>query len=190
MDQEPTFLSQELRLAMRDWWLAIPTKKANTPNWDIAAEAHSAGRQTLVLVEAKAHENEFSSAGKPGNGNPHNHWKIAQAIEAASADLNAVMPGWRLSHDHCYQLANRFAWAWKLASLGMDVVLVYLGFLNCEEMQDCGPVFRNEDTWQQLVRTHARGCVPEAAWEQRLRVGAGSVTPLIRTDEIALAWPS
>jgi crotonobetainyl-CoA:carnitine CoA-transferase CaiB-like acyl-CoA transferase len=34
------------------------------------------------------------------------------------------LPGWSLSVDSHYQICNRFAWAWKIASLGVPVVLI------------------------------------------------------------------
>jgi hypothetical protein len=40
---------------------------------------------------------------------------------------------WALSRDWCYQMSNRFAWAWKLVELGKPVILIYLGFLAYDE---------------------------------------------------------
>jgi hypothetical protein len=104
--------------------------------------------------------------------------------------LNAALPGWRLSHGCSYQLANRIAWAWKLASAGVYVVLLYLGFLHCKEMRGCSPIFRDEVGWRRLVREHSWGMVPDEARGRRLRVGSATVTPLVRAVEIPLAWPS
>jgi hypothetical protein len=67
-----------------------------------------------------------------------NHDKIGSAIRQANTNLNLISPGWNLSGDLHYQLSNRFAWSWKLASLGIPVVLVYLGFLNANDMSDQG----------------------------------------------------
>jgi hypothetical protein len=36
---------------------------------------------------------------------------------------------WALSRDRCYQMSNRFALAYRLAELGILVVLICLGFL-------------------------------------------------------------
>jgi hypothetical protein len=41
---------------------------------------------------------------------------------------------WALSRDWCYQMSNRFAWAWKLAEFGKPVILIYRGFLAYDEM--------------------------------------------------------
>src|ERR1041385_5973478 len=67
--------------------------------------------ECLVLVEAKAHANELKPIGKPP-GNLQNHDRIALAISDANMGLAAALPGWQLSRDSHYQIANRFAWAW------------------------------------------------------------------------------
>lgn len=43
---------------------------------------------------------------------------------------------WAISRDSRYQKSNRFAWACKLAGLGLPVVLMYLGFVRADEMRD------------------------------------------------------
>jgi hypothetical protein len=174
------FLSPDQRGSITDWWLAR-TPNANTPNWDLAATATVGGQEGLVLVEAKAHAKELSANGKTGGGHPANDASIRRAIAEANAGLDAAIPGWSLSRDACYQMANRFAWSWKLATMGVPVVLVYLGFLGAEEMQGYGPLLTDPQSWEWLVKTHARGHVPEGAWGTRLRVGEASLTPLIRS---------
>lgn len=57
------FLSKALRRQLSDWWL-VHKRGANVPNWDLVATCSIGGRRGLVLVEAKAHENELSPAGK------------------------------------------------------------------------------------------------------------------------------
>ena len=66
--------------------------------------------------------------------NKANHNQIGDAIQQANHGLEPLLPGWDLSRDSHYQLSNRFAWSWKIASMGVPVVLVYLGFLNADEM--------------------------------------------------------
>jgi hypothetical protein len=84
----------------------------------------------------------------------------------ASVTLNAIEPGWALSTEKNYQLCNRFAWAWKLASRGIPVVLVYLGFLRAEEMRDQGLPFADRDQWDDLVRTHSKDIAPATVWDK------------------------
>jgi hypothetical protein len=179
LGEAPCFLSPEQRGAITDWWFAkVPN--ANTPNWDLASTAVIDGRPGLLLVEAKAHIKELSPEGKLSVGHPANHARIEGAIAAANDDLSAAAPGWSLSRDACYQLANRFAWSWKLATMGIPVVLVYFGFLGAREMRDLGPLITDATSWDWLVKSHARGHVPEPVWGRRLAVGAASLTPLIR----------
>jgi hypothetical protein len=73
--------------------------------------------------------------GKNIAGNANNYSQIERAIDEASRNLNVMNPGWKLTVDVSFQLANRFACAWKIATLVISVVLVYLGFLKADE---CG----------------------------------------------------
>jgi hypothetical protein len=174
------FLTAEQRGQITNWWLAkVP--HANTPNWDLASTAMIEGRRGLVLVEAKAHVNELSREGKLSIGHPANHERIQRAIAEANSGLSASLSGWALSRDVSYQLANRFAWSWKLASMGVPVVLIYLGFFEGREMRDLGPLLVDALSWNRLVKAHARPHVPESAWERSIAIGTASVTPLIRS---------
>lgn len=160
------FLSQENRNALIDWWL-IKVRGARLPNWDIASTCTIGGKRGLLFVEAKAHNKELPEAGKsaPTSSNGKlNHEQISRAIAEANAGLSVVIEGWKLSYDLHYQLCNRFAWSWKIASLGVPVVLVYLGFLKAEEMRDQGQPFDSALAWENSLRTHAKGIVPDEAW--------------------------
>ena len=153
---------------LRKWWLAAGTV---TPRWALVSTfaggeqiAAGATRKGLLLVEAKAHFGELKRegkrvAGKASPGTLKNHEQIRGAISEA----NGALRGFRLSRDSHYQLSNRFAWAWKIASLGVPVVLVYLGFLNCTEMTEYR-ILRDESEWTQALLEHADGVVPETAW--------------------------
>ena len=192
VDRDPGFLSAEQREAVRAWWLAVP-KNANTPNWDIACTCTICGKPGLLFVEAKAHASELHAAGKkePSSSNGRlNHRRIGCAIAQANAGLDAALPGWALSRDSHYQLANRFAWAWKIASLGVPVVLVWLGFLQADEMSDQGTPFGDAKQWIARVINHSQGCVPAAVWDQCLDIGGTPLIPLIRSKRIDLPeWP-
>lgn len=181
------FLSDDQRDRVTSWWLAV-RERANTPNWDIASTCTIGGKSGLLLVEAKAHDNELKMDGKPLKKDAFinsraNHEQINRAIFAASAGLNAVISGWKLSRDWHYQLSNRFAWAWKLASMDISVVLVYLGFLGANEMKDVGEPFVDCDDWSRILFQHAREIVPEEVWSQDIKVGHASIRPLIRVWE-------
>jgi hypothetical protein len=181
LGEVPGFLTPEQRETVTSWWLAR-RYQANTPNWDIACTAKIDGQDGLILVEAKAHSGELKVDGKRP-GNKKNHEKIGAAIHQANAALNTILPGWSLSRDSHYQLANRFAWAWKVASLGRPVVLVYLGFLRAGEMRDRGEPFADAAAWENVLKEYSQGIVPEAAWNRRLRVQGAPLWVLLRSME-------
>ncbi|MGB3059179.1 MAG: hypothetical protein WBE17_05520 [Anaerolineae bacterium] len=197
-DREPTreatlgedegFLSPEHLEIVTHWWLEV-APRANTPNWDIASTCQINGKRGMLLIEAKAHDRELSSSGKPEPTTPNgmkNHEKIGAAIKQASADLNRIEPGWALSRDSHYQLSNRFAWSWKLTQLGVPVILVYLGFLHAGEMADQGESFANHEAWVRTVKAYARGLVPGSAWDNCLLVNDTLMWTLIRSVEVKL----
>jgi hypothetical protein len=143
------------------WWLPPKQLSDRTPNFDIAANCHVNGRPGIVLVEAKAHDNELNkeSAGRKitaksseeRKGREASHTTIGEAIHQASIGLTSSTGlEFRISRDSCYQMSNRFAWAWKLAESGIPVVLVYLGFLNADDMVPDGRPFRTPEEWEQL----------------------------------------
>jgi hypothetical protein len=127
---------------LADWWL-VHRRGANTPNWDLAACCTVNSRSGLVLVEAKAHDKEFDWGRKrlsvrASRRSLENHNRIGDAIAPASAALAKDTPAVSLSRDSHYQLANRIAFSWKLGSLGIPTVLVYLGFVGASDVADLG----------------------------------------------------
>jgi len=188
IDRDDGFVALTVRQALVEWWLAVARPASRTPQWDVASTCSIEGRSGLVLVEAKAHSNELSTAGKP---KPHsengwkNHDRIGSAIAEASGGLQLTAGGlWTLSRDRRYQLSNRFAWSWKLASLGVLVVLIYLGFLRAEEMAPTGALFQGEDDWEAALRGHARGVCDDACWGMRVDVNGTPLMPLIRAIDV------
>jgi len=178
-----SLLSLDIRERVMAWWLAV-RRRANTPNWDIASTCKIGRARGLLLVEAKAHDKELASDGKskPRSENGwKNHERIGRAIERADQALERITPGWGLSRDSHYQLSDRFAWAWKLACLGVPVVLVYLGFLKAGEMVDQGQPFEDDKAWEKCLRHHSKDVVPHGAWGQRLDIDGVPLWPLIRT---------
>lgn len=182
------FLPDDKCRALVKWWLE-KTRGANLPNWDIASTCTIEGKKGLLLVEAKAHDRELSEAGKsqPTTINSQmNHSRIADAIEQANSGLNEALIGWKLTRDSHYQLSNRFAWTWKLASLGVPVILVYLGFLNAVEMSDRGLPFDSSKTWEICIRKHAKGFVPDDAWGGKLEINGTPICFQIRSMQLWL----
>ena len=52
-------LTDGVRSALASWWLAVPSTKATTPNWDIACTCRIGDDRGLLLIEAKAHHGEL-----------------------------------------------------------------------------------------------------------------------------------
>lgn len=142
---------------LENWWLAV-TRGANTPNWDLAVVAELAGQPGLILVEAKAHEAELKTAGKnepdDSNNSRANHERIAAAIDSACKALSPLCSDLLISRDSHYQLSNRLAFAWKLASLGIPVALIYLGFIGDKGIADAGSPFSDAAHWHRAFNTH------------------------------------
>jgi hypothetical protein len=144
--------------ALERWWLASPAG-ANTPNWDLALSCDIEGRAGLLLVEAKANVPELSSAGKSIAPNASadsraNHERIGAAIGEARGALGHVAPRIAIDRDRHYQLSNRIAFAWKLASFGIPTVLLYLGFMGDEGIRDAGEPFADDAHWQDVFSRH------------------------------------
>ena len=176
----------EIHRRLTDWWLAVQRGPMTTPCWDIASTCTVQGEPGLLLVEAKAHAAELDLKGKrldrtASSASQENHRQIGRAIVEAREGLAwATGKPWGLSRDHHYQLSNRFAWSWKLASLGIPVVLIYLGFLKAQDMAGEGPLFRSEAEWTRVLKDHSRATVDETCWGEWLDMAGVPLVPLIR----------
>ena len=170
-------LPEATRQQLQAWGLAV---EAKTPEWDIASTCTISGEKGLLLVEAKARTCELSKRDRCGAGQT-NRKQIERALKEANAGLRKVTGGpWQLSAEHCYQLSNRFAWSWKLAALGVPVVLLYLGFLEAQEMRDRGDPFRTGNDWKHRLLDHCREVVDESCWNRALDVAGIPFLPLFR----------
>ena len=173
-------VSDSDRRKLTEWWLEVVSSWSKTPNWDIASTCTIEGKSGLLLIEAKAHANELGGRDKSGSREP-NRGQIGRAIaEAAHALEVATGKAWNISRDHHYQLSNRFAWAWKLTTLGIPVVLVYLGFLNACEMKDKGEPFFSESDWERVLKEHCECVIDNTCWGQRLDFDGLPLFPIIR----------
>lgn len=188
-------LPVDVRDELKHWWLAVAANNTRTPNWDIASTCTVRGKPGIMLVEAKAHDNELikEETGRKNIEAPvagasrRNLLRIEWAIRDASIALteSTGLP-WALSRDWNYQMSNRFSWAWKLADLGVPVVLVYLGFLIANEMTDQGTPLAGAADWQSLVKRHSKHLFPESVWDQCWSCSGTDFVPLIRSAEISL----
>ena len=180
------------------WWLA-PHGRGNTPNWDLAASCHIGGKPGLLLVEAKAHEHELNSNGKkpprktrskePTPEAWQNHARIGSAIAEAQQFLCGVDQAFRISRDSNYQLSNRVAFAWKLASLGVPVILVYLGFVGDHGLSGSCRWFRTAADWSQCFVRHASAVLPPEIIGRRISCGTADFFIHLASREVLSLSP-
>jgi hypothetical protein len=176
--------SPDDRHALTTWWLADPRPTSRTPTWDIASTCLIGGQRGLLLIEAKAHQRELTNevCGKRlgKDSSDANHRRIGCAMAEAKEGLQvATKMDWHLSSARCYQMSNRFSWAWKLCTLGYPIALVYLGFIDATEMPN---PFRQADEWHKLVEDHSAPLFPSNIWGRSIDVGGVTFVPLIRTS--------
>ena len=178
--------SKELSTEIAEWWLKVD---ATTPNWDLISTCTIDGVKGLLLVEAKAHVDELKNEEKgksldkdASNNSIMNHKRIEQAIKEANDSIKSKCPEIHISRDKCYQLSNRIAHAWWLANQGIPVVLMYLGFLNCTDM-DYGnrTLFNTDEEWQECFRDHAKLVGADKIIEKELDCGKSKFTLICRS---------
>lgn len=174
--------------SLRYWWL-VHNGRANTPNWDLVSTCTIAKTRGLILVEAKANDNELDTAGKPlkpdaSDKSRENHKRIGQAIKEASDDLGRHMPGLNLSRETHYQLANRVAWSWKVASLGVPAVLIYLGFLGDQGIADVGEPIHDSGHWLCLMKNYTKQILPDSFFNRWLFCGDAAMQMILRSRTI------
>lgn len=144
------------------WW--VPDRYRN-PQWDLLSTCTIDGKAGLLMVEAKANENEVSRAGKSigptaSDRARMNHARIGRCIAEAAADLSRRFDGIGISRDTHYQLSNRVASAWKLAECGLSVALLYLGFIGDYGVSDAGVPLADHDHWQRVMGAYMAGVLP------------------------------
>ncbi len=185
------FLDQDQRRELHDWWLRVKHPLANTPNLDVLATCKMLGRKGLIIVEAKAHTSELENEGdgKRSEGNKENHQRIAEAIEEARSGLVRVHPGAGISRDSHYQFSNRTAFAWKLASMGVPTVLMYLGFTGDKGLGVSYTFLQDEDHWQSLMAEHTKGLFPRELMNRAIPCGASEMWLLIRAKPVLSQSP-
>jgi hypothetical protein len=166
-------LSEKQRNKLKEWWLENHKNNPRTPNWDLVSTCKIYEEKGLLLIEAKAHHGELSEqdACKAGGVN-------RASITEAMAGINK-QTGWNLSAEEHYQISNRFAWSWQLASMGVPVMLVYLGFLNADEWGD--DKLKDHDDWKKSVREYSKDIVPGAIWSSKVSAGSSYFYPVIRS---------
>lgn len=123
------------------------------------------GKRGILLIEAKAHEKELNDEShgkildkkKASEDTIRNHIKIGEAIKEANDEIKKQFPEISISRNNCYQLSNRVASAWWLANEGIPVVLMYLGFLDCQDMNDGkNKLLNSPEDWEDCFLNHAK----------------------------------
>lgn len=190
------FLDSSESETLFHWWL----KHSGTdPNWDLVATFQAGGHDRgLILLEAKGHEAEFEDtsceSGSSGSEKgKENRARIEQALTESTTELNELMKQisptpaqFDLSATSYYQLCNRVAFSWKLASMGIPIVLVYLGFLDADEMgKSSGVVLRTAKQWEKCVKDKSRAHVPNEVWGNTFDVNGTPLTFLIRSTRVS-----
>lgn len=179
---------------LRKWWLAHE-EGANTPNWDIALGCEIDGRPGAILVEAKANVPELNAARKSvrldaSEASAANHQQIGAAIAEACTGLRRFNEAIAISCDTHYQLSNRIAFTWKLATLGLPTVLLYLGFLGDEGIRNVGEPFSDDAHWQRVFNQYANSVVPLNLFERRLECGVAPAWFLARSRRVLSPSPT
>jgi hypothetical protein len=151
-------------------------------------------RPGVILVEAKANVPELSGAGKAREKNAsirsqENHEQISFAISEARTQLQSALPGLRIDRDDHYQLSNRLAFSWKLASLGIPAVLIYLGFIGDSGIRDVGAPFDDDDHWQTTFAQHLKHVCPSPLLDVRVDTGNAAFWVIARSRRILSLSP-
>ncbi len=189
-DPNSPFLTESHKDELRRWWL-VYSGTANIPNWDLIISAATiTGKPALILVEAKAHVTEFDDQPKKRlvrdtdvaqQRTDANHERIGQAINEAARAQAVRHPGISISRDRCYQFSNRIAFAWKLASMGIPTMLIYLGFLGDTEIAKTDDYFENDVHWQKSFENHIDSLFPVNLIDQTIQCGKESFWLLIHS---------
>jgi hypothetical protein len=112
-----------------------------------------------------------------------NHKQIATATADANNALQVNVPGISLSRDDSYQLSNRIAYAWKLASMGATV-LIYLGFIGDENIANDPHRLLAPSDWQSAFDFHSAKNFPVAYQSRRIDCGAAGFWLLVRSLQV------
>lgn len=180
----PNVFSQpSIWASLHTWWLA---HGGNTPNWDLATSCILEDRKALLLVEAKANLPELSTAGrrlvggrKKKDGSPRkfpsekakiNDAHIRRAVARAGRAFAKLGAGKAFTASSHYQLANRLAFAWRLACLSVPVTLLFLGFCGDHGIASVGEPFACEEHWYPILRAHLSPYLAIEGQERRFAV--------------------
>ena len=174
---------------LANWWL-VHRRGANRPNWDLVVSCEIDGVPGLALVEAKAHVNELETAGKrvdhdASMNSKANHERIGVAIEEARVSLDQTHPGVHISRDRHYQLSNRVAFSWKLGTMGVPTLLLYLGFLGDDGMGS--PSIQDSDHWGKVMASYVKPVLPDGFVDSWIPCGPARMKMIVRSRTVIQA---
>lgn len=175
-----------LREEIQKWWLVEKISTSTTPNWDLISTCTINGDKGILLVEGKAHygELDYEKKGKRINKESSNlnHERIRYAIKEANDSIRGIAPDISISIDYCYQFSNRVAHAWWLAKHGIPTVLLYLGFLNVNEMNyGKRRVLETASDWQNCFFEHAQKVGAEKIIDKWINCGKSSFITICKS---------
>jgi hypothetical protein len=187
---------------LRKWWL-VHTKGANTPNWDFASTCLVNESPGFLLIEAKANAQELGNAGKSlvltvkGQRRPQsslqkskaNHDRICGAIGEASTALSQLQVTKPFSASSHYQFANRLAFVWKLASMGIPTALLYLGFVGDDGLDGGLKPFKDHREWLDAFNDHVSSILPSKAADLAFTVNRTRAYILVRSRHVLSQSP-
>jgi hypothetical protein len=147
------------------------------------------GQPGVILIEAKANRPELSEAGmrldhRPSQHSLENRERIGQAISEARVALCDTLPGICIDRDRHYQMSNRLAFAWKLASVGVPVVLLYIGFVGDHGIADVGQPFESSEEWDRIFRSHLTAVCPASILDGPVRTHKAPFWVLSRSRHV------
>ena len=210
LDEATGFIKDPMKKsALREWWISgeplfnramtqrqtagRASRPMRLPAFDLVSTFGAEGSDSgILIVSAAAHIGELNS--------DHAHQRektalpqIKKAFAEASAGWNALLLkhaedyGYKLSHrvklstEAHYRLATHFAFAWKLAQLGVPVILLYLGFLDATELEPDGRlIFRDGEMWNKCVFEKTSKPLPEEIWDASFDVPDGAKITVLR----------
>lgn len=107
----------------------------------------------------------------------------------AKEGLATLEPNVNVTRDSHYQLSNRVAFGWWLASHGLPTIILYLGFLGDYGLPDAGAPFADDNDWQHCFEEYCEGIVPRSLRETRLDLGPASLWIVARSRVVLSQSP-
>ncbi|MBN2466452.1 hypothetical protein JXD38_12600 [candidate division WOR-3 bacterium] len=147
-----------------DWWV----DDRYAPKWDLVATCRLQGKAAVLIVEGKANVHELlhrdaKTPVRPGKAESvSNDDTIRGCLRSAATGLRRSYDArgtFYLGGEPRYQLSNRLAHMWKLAECRLNVVLLYLGFLNDLDAPK-GQAFLDDRHWQAAMGACMYGVAP------------------------------